>query len=163
MEYLNILKDEYISKKQLLSSLVLNPPYRDSYLDTSPKIAKVHSLPFGVRIDSNVLCRLIFSTLIMSSIFMTIVCLFTFCISLPIQAQNTQLINKARSVSNNKLNVIVKLQEVTSNSRLFTGASLFSMKEPEEVIRVELNMTLAQREQKFTRFNKYPSIQFAGF
>ena len=161
MQYLNTLKDEYILKKQLLSSFVLNPPYGEGYLDTSSKTTR--SLPFGIKLDSVLLGRFIFSALIFSSIVMSIGCFITFCICLPLQAQNIQLVNKAKSVANSKLGTIVKLQEVTSSERLFTGANLFSMKEPEEVIKLNSTTVLVQGKSIKTKFSKYPSIQFAGF
>lgn len=161
MQYLNTLKDEYILKKQLLSSFVLNPPYGENYLDNSSKITRC--LPFGIKLNSLLLGKFIFSTLICSSIVMAIGCFITFCICLPLQAQNVQLVNKAKSVANGKLGTIVKLQEVTRSERLFNSANLFLMKEPEEVIKLNSTTVIVQKKNIKTKFNKYPSIQFAGF
>jgi hypothetical protein len=163
MQHLNTLKDEYILKRRLLSSLVLNPLYGDGRLDTSPKVTRIQSLPFGIKLDSVLLSKFVFSALIFLWVIMGIGCFVTFCISLPLQAQNIQLVNKAKSVANSQLGLTVKLQEVTSSKRLFTSANLFSMKEPEEIIRLNSATTLVQERVNKTNLISTHQLSLQDF
>ena len=59
--YSNLYKEEYLSKNQILSSLVLNTPYKVDGFTTAPKISKILAFPFGIKIDSYLLFKFVFN------------------------------------------------------------------------------------------------------
>lgn len=154
--YHNSIRGEYLQNSQVLSSLVLNPPYKVDGFTTSPKI--------GLRLDAALLFRHAFNLMTSLTVFMAVSCLLILCISLPIQHQNNQLIQNAKTLTNNKLIHTVKIQEASSYSKLYTSAAAFSYKDAEEIIQIaQTANTNTTNTKKLISFNKYPSIQFSGF
>ena len=159
--YYNIT-NENLPINQILSSLVINPPYAIDGLTTSPKISKILSFPLGIKVDSGLLFKSTFFLVLNTLIFMALSCLLIICFYLPIQNQNAHLFNNAKSLANQKLINLTKIQEVTNYNNLFSNANLYSLTDPEEIIRInrtEQPQIIAQTKT----FNKYPSIQFSGY
>ena len=102
---------EYLYNNQILSSLVLNPPYKVDGYTTSPKISKTLTLPFGIRLSSALLLKLILRFTFSMSLFMAISCICLTCLYLPIEKHNNQLITSAKSLTNEKYYLLHTLQE----------------------------------------------------
>ena len=95
---------------------------------------------------------------------MTFASLLILCFVLPIQHQNCQLLQKTKTLTNNKLIHIVKIQEASSYNKLFSSANTLALKDAQEIIHINgTNVTLQNEPNKLITFNKYPSIQFSGF
>lgn len=160
--YQNTTNEEYFQRNLMLSSLVMNPPYKIDGFNSSPKISKLLSLPLGVRINSSLLTKYAFSFLLSMSIFMLITSICIIFVYLPLQNKNTQLFNNIKKSTNNKLNLLTRLQETTSYNKLYFNASKYSFEEAEEII--HLNPLIStESNKKIISINKYPTIQFAGF
>ncbi len=76
--------EDYIQRRQVLSSLVLNVPYRVEGFDTAPKISKLLTFPFGIRIDSLLLYKYIFKFVSGMSVLMVATCILITCFYLPL-------------------------------------------------------------------------------
>ena len=167
--YSNSINKDYISRSQVLSSLVINTPFPVDKLTTSPQITKIFTFPLGLRIDSATLVKAIFNFIFSMSIFMTIASLFTLSFYLPLQKQNFQLITSAKSLANQQFSLKANLQEVTSYNKLFSNAKNLSLKDSENIIRIPKNTLDNIKTNKpisgnhLITINKYPSIQFSGF
>ena len=157
------MQEEYIKKRQMLSSLVLNPPYSIDGFTTAPKISKVLSFPLGVKVNSGTLFKSVFNLVFSLSIFMMVACVFVFSFYLPIQNQNTKLVSTAKSIANKKLSLLADLQEASSCNKLFSSASSFSFVDPQEIIHINASSRSVEQARKPITFSKYPSIQFSGF
>ena len=155
---------DYIYKRQELSSLVLNLPYAIDGYTSAPKIGKVLSLPFGIRIEKQAVLRYVFSLLFSMTLIMTLSCLLVLSISIPVQFQNKQFTKSTQRLTNKRLINTAKVQEATSYNKLFLTAETLSLKDPEEVIHIQTNSkNINKIQKKPTNVIKYPSIQFAGF
>ena len=148
----------------MLSSLVINTPYKFDGHTTSPKVAKTLTLPFGIRLSSATLLifgkKLFFS----SSIFMALSCILLTCLYLPIEKHNLQVINSAKSLTNEKYYLLQNLQESSSYNKLFSNSGTYSLNDAQEVIKIKpLQNNDTTQKKKFISINKYPSIQFSGF
>lgn len=152
-----------MSQNQILRSLVLNPPYRIDGFTTSPKISKVFSFPYGLRIDSHAFFRSIFQLVFMLSLFMSISCVFLLCFYLPIQNQNVELFNTAKNITNKKLALLVDIQEASSYSKLFSSATSLSLIDAKEIIHINKPTHNVKGFESPITFSKYPSIRFSGF
>lgn len=141
---------------------MINPPYKVDSYTTSPKIAKLLTFPFGIRIDSYSLTRLVFKGIISTSILMLISSLCLTGIYLPVQNQNNQLYSAAQTLTNQKLVLLAKVQETTNYNKLFSNANLLSLKDSEETIHLRKNNSIYS-PNKQPKSNKYPSIEFSGF
>lgn len=160
--YSRTINNEYLKRRQVLSSLVINPPYKVDSYTTSPKIAKLLTFPFGIRIDSYSLTRLVFKGIISTSILMLISSLCLTGIYLPVQNQNNQLYSAAQALTNQKLVLLAKVQETTNYNKLFSNANLLSLKDSEEIIHLRKNNS-SYSPNKQPKSNKYPSVEFSGF
>ena len=160
--YQNLSKEIYLSQNQVLGSLVLNPPYKVDGFNTSPRVAKTLSFPFGIRVDSYLLFRSVFNLIFSMSLLMAVSSMLIMCFCLPIQNQNNYMFQSLQSLTNKKFIKVVKLQEVSTYNKLFSNAAILSLKDPEEVIHIN-NTKGTQIAMKPKTFDKYPSIQFAGF
>ena len=165
-KYPNLFAQEVFSNNQVLSSLVINPPYKVDGFTTSPKISKLLNLPFGVRIDSSLLLKLVYQGVISMSLLMTAACILILSISLPIQKENNYLLSSAKSMTNEKYYLLANLQEVSSYNKLFSGAKQYSLKDTNQIIHIQNNNKTQDKFSETPRLialNKYPSFQFAGF
>jgi len=81
---------------------------------------------------------------------------------LPVQNQNSQLFSAAKSLTNQKLVLLAKLNETTTYNKLFSNAKSLSLKDTEEIIHIRKNQ-YSYRPNKSITFKKYPSIEFSGF
>ena len=160
--YSRTINSEHLTKNNILSSLVINPPYKIDSYTTSPRIAKLLTFPFGLRIDSYSLAKIVFKGIYSMSLLMLISSLCLIGVYLPIQNQNNQLFNAAKSLTNHKLVLIAKLNETTTYNKIFSNANSFSLKDSEEIIRIRKNQS-NYKPNKSTVFKKYPSIEFSGF
>ena len=160
--YSRTIKNEYITRNQVLSSLVINPPYKVDSFTTSPRIAKLLTFPFGLRIDSYSLVRLVFKSMFSISLLMLISSMCLIGVYLPIQNQNNQLFSAATSLTNEKLVLLAKLNETTTYNKLFSNAASLSLKDTEEVIHIRKNQ-YSLKPNKSIVLKKYPSIEFSGF
>ena len=148
----------------MLSSLVINPPYKVDGFTTAPKISKLLTFPFGIRITYPLLFRLAFQLVLSVSIFMTVSCVSLICFSLPLQKKNFELLHTAKSLSSQKYLLLANLKEVSSYSNLFSTAETYSLKDAMEVYYAQTNNLESQKENiQYITFNGYPSIQFSGF
>src|SRR3989338_19476 len=160
----NPINENYIYKSQVLSSLVLNPPYKVDGFTTSKKVEKILTLPFGVKVSSRLLLRSAFNFIVLSSVFMIACCLFITCVSLPLQAQNFQLSDNAKNLANKKSVLLAKVNQASSYNKLFLNAELYKMEDSKEIIYVKnTNERNNNIYSKVNQIKKYPSIQFAGF
>lgn len=163
-QYSNVFNKKYVQNSQILSSLVINPPYAIDGFTTSPKIAKILSLPFGLRVTSSLLLQLIFKFVSSLSLLTALASILILCLYLPIEKQNNQLISSAKSMSNEKCSLLVSLNETTSYNKLFANAESYSLKDTKQIIHIRSNpVDLKKSSSNLVAFNKYPSIQFSGF
>ena len=160
--YSRTINNKYITRNQVLSSLVINPPYKVDSFTTSPRIAKLLTFPFGLRIDSYSLVRLVFKSMFSISLLMLISSMCLIGVYLPIQNQNNQLFSAATSLTNEKLVLLAKLNETTTYNKLFSNAASLSLKDTEEVIHIRKNQ-YSLKPNKSIVLKKYPSIEFSGF
>jgi len=151
-------------QKPILSSLVINTPYKFDESTTSPRIGKVFSLPFGFRADALAIFKTSFQFVFSVSLFMAVSSIFIMSLYLPLQAQNNSMLKSAKSLTNKQFSLQANLQETSSYTKLYTNAEGFSLKDSEEVIHVN-NLAPVNIEEKenLITFNKYPTLQFAGF
>lgn len=149
-------------KNQKLSSLVINTPYKVDSFTTSPRIAKLLTFPFGLRIDLYSLIKLVFKGAYSISLLMLFSSLCLIGVYLPVQNQNNQLFSAAKSLTNQKLVLLAKLNETTAYNKLFSNADSLSLKDSEEIIHIRKNQS-AYKPNKSITFKKYPSIEFSGF
>ena len=163
--YLNNSKKAYFTENPVLSSLVVNVPYSVDSYTTAPKISKLLTFPFGIRIDAASLFRLTYQGIILSTLFMTIASLSILCFYLPLQKQNEELFTTAKSLTNKKFSLLVKVQEASSYNKLFSNANTFSLKDTQETIYLNKTNqnTGTETPKSLISFNKYPSIQFSGY
>lgn len=156
--------NNFSSGNQILSSLVVNPPYKTDGFTTSPTIPKILDLPLGVRINSAVLVRSFLQLMISLTAFMLSASVCICCFYLPVENQNNQLTSEIRTLTNQNLGLLANLQETTSYNRLFSGADALSLVDSEETIYINANTTSTPKQiKRALSFKKYPSIQFAGF
>ncbi len=148
----------------MLSSLVINPPYKIDGYTSSPKVSKTLTLPFGIRLSSALLLKLVLRFTFSMSLFMALSCICLTCLNLPIEKQNNLLVNSAKSLTNEKYYLLQDLQETSSLNKLFSSAESSSLKDAEQVIyaKAPINSTNT-KQNKLIAINKYPSIQFSGF
>lgn len=164
MELRKNLFEDYLTKRQILSSLVLNPPYNVDGFTTAPKISKVLSLPFGLKIKSASIFSSIFRLIFSMSMLMITTCILILFFYLPLKVQNIELSNTAISLTNNKYTTLAKIQEESNYNRLFSNVSTFSLMDSDEIIHINNDSIIPSKEKiKLITFNKYPSIQFSGF
>lgn len=159
--YLNNSKKAYFTENPVLSSLVVNVPYSVDSYTTAPKISKLLTFPFGVRIDTLSLASIIFKLIISLSSFMLVASTCIIAICLPIQSQNFQLHSAIETLTNQKLGLIATLQESTDCNRLFANADTFSLKDSEEVLHI--NNTSAIKSANKLKIKNYASLEFVGF
>ena len=156
--------EDYIQRRQGLSSLVLNVPYRVEGFDTAPKISKLLTFPFGIRIDSLSLYQYIFKFISGMSVLMASTCILITCFYLPIKYQNMEMSTDARILTNKQFALLAKVQETSSYNKLFTSANSLNLEDSKEVVILRNNNTFtANKKTKSDTFNKYPSIHFSGF
>ncbi len=156
--------EDYIQRRQVLSSLVLNVPYRVEGFDTAPKISKLLTFPFGIRIDSLLLYKYIFKFVSGMSVLMVATCILITCFYLPLKYQNIEMSKNARMLTNKQFALLAKVQETSSYNKLFTNANSLRLEDSKEIINLR-NNTYSSTEQSgtFKTFSKYPSIHFSGF
>ena len=164
-KYPNFYNEEFLQRNQVLSSLVLNPPYKIDGLTTSPKISKILSFPFGLRIDSYLLFKLVFQFMSSMSLFMAVSCFLILCFYLPIEKQNKNLLNTTKSLTSEQYSLLANLQEASTYSKLFSNADAYLLKDAKKIIYIkQQNFKIKDKEDPtLIASNKYPSIQFAGF
>jgi hypothetical protein len=160
--YSRTINNEYMTRNQALSSLVINTPYKIDSYTTSPRIAKLLTFPFGLRIDSYSLMKLAFKGIYSMSLLMLISSLCIIGVYLPVQNQNNELFSAAKSLTNQKLVLVAKLNETTTYNKLFSNANSLSLKDSEETIHIRKNQ-YSYKPNKSLAFKKYPSIEFSGF
>ena len=147
----------------MLSSLVLNPPYKIDGFTTSPKISKILNLPYGLRIDSSLLIKVFCQGVLSMALFMAVSSMLIFCFYLPIQKQNNELLKTVKSLTNEKYILLANLQEASSYTKLFPRAEMYSLKDTKEIIHVQNSANNLAKDTTLIALNKYPSIQFSGF
>lgn len=153
---------EYIQNSQYLTSLVLNPPYRIDDYTTSPRVSKILSFPFGIKISRVDFIKQFFQFIFSMSLFMLTACILIFCIYLPIEASNNSLITTAKNLTKEKYLLQGNLEESSTYNKLFTNADFLSLKDSENIIYLTTNNRIEKAGVK-SFLNKYPLIQFAGF
>ncbi len=161
-QYSRTINSDYILKSQRLSSLVVNTPYNVDSYTSAPRIAKLLTLPFGFRIDSLSLMGLVFKGIISMSITMLLLSVCLVGVILPVQSQNNELFSAAKTLTNQKLILLAKLQETTNYNTLFSNANSLSMKDTDEIIHIKKNNYTYNTDKKIA-LNKYPSIEISGF
>ena len=160
--YSRTINNEYLTRNQSLSSLVINQPYKIDSYTTSPRISKLLTFPFGLRIDSYSLMKLAFKGVYSTSLLMLISSLCIISVYLPVQNQNNELFSAAKSLTNQKLVLLEKLNETTTYNKLFSNANSLSLKDTEEIIQIQKNQ-VTYNQNKSLAFKKYPSIEVSGF
>ncbi len=158
-----ILNQGAYTNQQLLSSLVINTPYTIDHFTTAPQVSKLFTLPLGIQIDSPTLFKSLFNVLVSICLIMLLVCIVTFSIYLPIQNQNIQMLNSAKSMGNQQLALEVKLQETTSYNKLLSQASILSLKDAKDIMHLGNGLIKGIKSSKIIIVNQYPSILFSGF
>ncbi len=157
------LNPEAYTNQQLLSSLVINAPYTIDRFTTAPQVSKLFTLPLGIQVNSATLFKSLFNVLVSICLIMLLVCITTFSIYLPIQNQNIQMLNSAKSMGNQQLALKVKLQETTSYNKLLSQASILSLKDAEDIVHLGNGLIKGIKYSKLVVVNQYPSILFSGF
>ncbi len=162
--HLNILNEEYLQKRQVLSSLVLNLPYKTDSLTTAPKVSKLLTFPFGIKINAAELVRLTFQFISSMTFLMTATSLLILCIYLPVQYQNDSMLNTAKVLTNEKYSLLANVQEASNYNRLFTNSENLKLNDVNEIIYVPTTKeTLNHNDRNLITLNKYPSVLFSGF
>ena len=159
------------NRNVFLSSLVMNPPYKIDNFTTSPKISKLLTFPFGIKIDSYYLLQLCIQSFTSASLFMLLASVLLFTIYLPIQNQNNILLTNLKTLSNKKLVLLGNIQEASNYNKLFSYAERLDLKDAKGIITVKTStyqgqgqgQGQGQNKNQTLAFNKYPTIQFAGF
>ena len=149
-------------RNQALSSLVINTPYKVDSYTTSPRIAKLLTFPFGLRIDSYSLVKLVFKGMLSMSLLMLVTSMCLVGVYLPVQNQNNELFSAAKSLTNEKLVLLANLNETTTYNKLFSNANSLSLKDTDQIIHIRKNQ-YSYKPNKTVVFKKYPSIEFSGF
>ena len=160
--YSRTIHNDYMRRNRALSSLVINTPYKVDSYTTSPRIAKLLTFPFGLRIDSYSLVRLAFKGMLSMSLLMLVTSMCLVGVYLPVQNQNNELFSAAKSLTNEKLVLLANLNETTTYNKLFSNANSLSLKDSDEIIHIRKNQ-YAYKPNKTVVFKKYPSIEFSGF
>ena len=156
--------NNFPSGNQILSSLVVNLPYKTDGFTTSPTIPKILDLPLGFRINSAILVRYFLQLMISLTAFMLSASVCILCFYLPVENQNKKLTSEIQTLTNQNLGLLANLQETTSYNRLFSNADSLSFVDSKETIYINANAINAPKQIKRSlAFKKYPSIQFAGF
>ena len=151
-------------QKPILSSLVINTPYKFDESTTSPRIGKVFSLPFGFRADALAIFKTSFQFVFSVSLFIAVSSFFLISLYFPLQPQNNLLLTSAKRLTNKKFSLQANLQETSSYTKLYTNAEGFSLKDSQEVIHVNnISPIVAEEKENLITFNKYPTLQFAAF
>lgn len=163
-QYSNLMSKELIPQAQVLSSFVINTPYKFDGSTTSPRIAKVFSLPFGVRADAISIFNGSFKFISSMSLFMIVSCALVLSLYLPLQAQNNLMLSSAKTLTSKQISLQANLQEESSYTKLFTSLDKLELMDSEETVHVNniKNNTKIENRNLIT-FNKYPSLQFSGF
>lgn len=161
--YSNFTKEDFMVKNQVLSSLVLNAPYKVDAFTTSPRIAKIFSLPFGIRIDSGLLLNCFFKSIFHLVALMIIASFLISSLYLYIQKENNQLFQSAKILTNKKLIQLASIQEASSYNKLFLSADMLSLKDPQEIIYIKPDARVLKNSKKLIVLNEYPQVQFSGF
>lgn len=155
--------DAYKEKRQLLGSLVLNPPLTKDLFTTSPKIEKIFTFPYGVQIEASILSKFIYKFLLNVISFLAVATFaFTF-IYIPIQKENQNLLVVSRSLSNKQYTLLATSQEVSTYKKLFEVANYYSLAEPKEIIKVRKYVHKINKENNFKKSHFYPKNQYSGF
>lgn len=160
--YSRTINSEFATRNQALSSLVINTPYKVDSYTTSPRIAKLLTFPFGLRIDSYSLMKMVFKGMLSSSVVMLIFSLCLIGVYLPVQNQNNQLYSATKSLTNQNLVLLSDLNETTTYNKLFSGADSLALKDTEEVIHIKKKQAEYKTNKSFT-FKKYPTVEVSGF
>ena len=153
------LNDNYSTR---LNSLVINTPYKFDSYTTAPKISKLLSFPFGVRVDVESLINLLLRGFFSSALLMLVSSIFLVGICLPIQGQNKELITSTKRLTNKKFELLFNLQEATNYNKLFLKAKSFSMKDSDEVLHIN-GKPNSEISKEFIIYRKYPYMEFSGF
>ncbi|GEM_PF-1999816 len=161
-EYKFKSSQEYLQNGQHLASLVLNPPYKVDGYTTSPRVSKLLSFPFGIRISRVDFIKHSFQLILSMSLLMLVSSIFISCICLPIEAHNNNLITTAKDLTKEKYLLQGNLEETSTYNRLFSNAEILSLKDTENVIYLSSN-NIPEVSTTEPLLNKYPLIQFAGF
>lgn len=163
-QYSNLMSKELIPQAQVLSSFVINTPYKFDEHTTSPRVAKVFSFPFGVRTDAISIFKGSFKFISSMSLFMIVSCILVLSLYLPLQAQNNLMLNNAKTLTSKQISLQANLQEESSYTKLFTSLDKLELMDSEETVHVNniKNNTKIENRNLIT-FNKYPSLQFSGF
>lgn len=162
--YSELLSKELVPQAQVLSSLVINTPYKFDEHTTSPRISKVFSFPFGIRTDAISLFKTSFRFVSSMSLFMIVSCVIGLSLYLPLQAQNNVMLSNAKTLTSKQIALQANLQEESSYTKLFTNLDKLELMDSEQTLHVNNieNTTVVENNNLIT-FNKYPSLQFSGF
>lgn len=164
MNSYNVAKEDFIARPIALSSLVINTPYTLDNNTTAPKIAKLLSLPFGIRITSEVLRLGLFKFALHYVVLMFVGCIFLNFLYIPVNQKNIELLNSSKSLSNKQFNLLADEQEALSFNKLFENANSLPLVEPEKVFHAkDLKSLISSGISKKEKSGNYPSVQFAGF
>ncbi len=164
LTYNDLVKEDLIPRTQVLNSLVINTPYKFDGYTSAPKIAKVFTLPFGIRANTITILRAGFQFVFSASLFMVISSFLIMSLYLPLQNQNVLMLKNAKSLTNYQFSLEAKLQEASSYTKLFSNADNLSLVDSEQILRVNSNSNnLSEEKQNLITINKYPSLQFSGF
>ncbi len=155
--------ENYIERQQGLSSLVVNVPYKINGFDTAPKISKLLTFPFGIRIDSQLLFKSVFKLVFSMNILMTVACVLTTCVYLPLKYQNVQMNKDIKSLTNKQFALQAEVQNTSTYNRLFSSADNLKFEDSQEIVHVRNNDYPITQAKSAVVFNRYPEIHFSGF
>ena len=163
-QYSNLMSKELIPQAQVLSSLVINTPYKFDGNTTSPRISKVFSFPFGIRTDAISIFKGGFKLVSSMSLFMIISCVLVLSLYLPLQAQNNVMLSSAKTLTSKQISLQANLQEESSYTKLFTSLDNLELMDSKETVHVNNTKGNTRVESRdLITFSKYPSLQFSGF
>lgn len=157
-EYISTAGTGYNTK---LASLVVNPPYQFDPYSSAPKISKLLSFPFGIKLDSASFLQLLFRGLSMATAILLISSIFLTAVSLPIKGQNVNLYSDTKMLAREKFSLLFNIQETISYNKLFSISRNLAMKDSEETLYT--NSIDEELKREFTFNKKSQDMQFSGF
>lgn len=155
----NFYMDEFKIKRQALNTFVINTPYPIDTLSTSPKISKPFSIPKDISLDFPLIGKYFIRVLLAGLITMLTICCFVLCFLTPTQIENSFLLKSTKNLTNKKLILTNKVQEVSSYRNLFAVSSSLKLTEPEEIIHIKNATTPVSNIKQVNPLH----IQYAGF
>lgn len=151
----------YSNNKTVLSSLVINLPSQVKPSSSTNKFSSALARLFGINLELTSLLALFTKTILNTAIIMAVTCISFFCVYIPLQIENNNLLNTTEKLSNKQYILSVKTQEASTYKRLFNLVKAYTLVEPIEIVRTKQNEEI--KFNKNTKLNTYSRFYYSGF